>query len=29
LNNLPSQQIVVIRAEDGYSVINQKIFVEE
>jgi PKD repeat protein len=29
LNNLPSQQIVVIRAEDGYSVINQKIIVED
>ena len=29
LNNLPSQQIVVIRTEDGYNLMNKKIYVEE
>ncbi|MEW6774402.1 MAG: PKD domain-containing protein [Bacteroidota bacterium] len=28
LKNLPSQQIIVIRAEDGYNVMNKKVFVE-
>lgn len=28
LQNLPSQQIIVIRLEDGYNVMNKKVFVE-
>lgn len=28
LENLPSYQIIVVRAEDGYNLMNQKIFVE-
>ncbi|GAB4199094.1 MAG: hypothetical protein Fur0023_01080 [Bacteroidia bacterium] len=28
LQNLPSQQIIIIRAEDGYNVINQKVLVD-
>jgi len=29
LNHLPENQIIVIRAEDGYNIINQKVFVEK
>jgi PKD repeat protein len=29
LDHLPENQIIVIRAEDGYNIINQKVFVEK